>query len=523
MRNSFYWIRAAGLRCMHVAWVFVCLFVLLMGTVVNADKEPPQVVIMDAVTGNISIKEAHTFNKAFRMCIVQSRKFSVLSSEETKNFLIKNDRSIPKACFDEICLKLMAELVSGSQYVFGARMVKRLEGFTLALRVYESHSGRVIASLEKTSSGFALIPFVTEITEDLLNRMESGKKKSAERVLIGENFKQLLLASGVFGVTGVLLAGKQLGWFESQHTGDYVPVVKDHPAGNLSNLRGFFSMPSISAKHQGRGLAGIAAVDDGNAAHINPAGLSKLKKEWVSYTQSTLPKDIPSFYLGYASPFIYNLYQAIGVRYEGDGLASEATLHMALAMDMAPLFQYVYKMRMGVNLKGYFVSVGHEGTGLDRVRGHSYGGGVDIGFQFPIVEKMEGAIVVYDAYSYLRHNNQLTLKSYNEALPPLFVIGFVYHVTNSLAFAIDGEKAILSEQVDHIRLGATKTLFNMLDLRLGANQILGLESTRNVTAGFGLKATVERHTLEINYGFSFGTEMANSLTNIHQFSVDVGF
>jgi hypothetical protein len=509
---------------MNCLIILTVLIALLPAEIKAKSSGLPDLVILETVSKEMTQQDSHIFHQVIRMNILQSGLFHVVSHEESMWALAKKNRFLPETCSDINCLISIGGLIPGADYILGAFVSAEGERHIVNLKLVDIKAGLTAAAERRLSEKHETnLEFSRNITAALLKKYHAylSGKVTADR---GKRQKiQYAAFTGLFVASAALLAYRGGQMLHEDDNNKRISGLLPLPQDNLSYLRGLYAVPCINARVLGQGNAGIAVSEGEPAPLMNPAGLVHMQKQWINFIQASLPGGAPAFYLGYASSLSDKVFQSIGLRHDGDALYNETTFNAAFATDLTPVFKYMYHLALGITFKGYLVSVGKEGTGKDRATGHSLGAGCDIGLQMPLFGKIKSGILIRDAVSYLNHYNTLTNKNYEESLPPLMAIGFSYQVSPTFLLVIDGEKGVFKDQLDHIKLGASKTLFKLFQLRAGTNQIFGRETNRNITLGFGINGDVKQYSLHINYGISFGTEETSSLNNIHQFSLDVGF
>lgn len=330
---------------------------------------------------------------------------------------------------------------------------------------------------------------------------------------------------------GLLAAGLGLAWMQGQLLQD--DPNSRRPAGPVlggggaqSWLRGFFATPNPGARHAAMGGAGLARVEDAMAVNLNPAAVADVTRESVVAAKRNQPGGTPSFHLSYAGPSRDGLHQGLGIQHEGDDLANETTLLAALAGGWGRLGRAFAGVRTGAALKVYLAKVGSGGTGLDRSTGHSVGMGLDLGLKLRLSDRITAAIAVRDAWGFLRHANTFTDEASWEWLPQEYRAGAAYAMDPGIVLLMDGQKAMVADQADHLRLGAEKTMLRFLALRAGFHQAFGRQPVRKLSAGFGLdsQGISDRPLgarIALNYAYDFGLDEDEPLGTGQAFSLEV--
>jgi hypothetical protein len=332
---------------------------------------------------------------------------------------------------------------------------------------------------------------------------------------------------------GMLAAGLALAWVQGQLLGEdpnaALPGAPLLPGGGADSwLRGFFAAPNPGARIAALGGAGLALPGEAGAVVLNPAALADRTREGAVASRRNLPGGAPSFHLAYAGPLAGGLHQGLAIQHEGDDLANETTLHAGLAGDWGALWRALDGIRSGAALKLYLAKVGAGGTGEDRSTGHSVGFGLDLGLKARLSPRVSAAAAVRDALGCLRHVNTFTNRAYWELLPPEYRLGAAYQVDPTFVLALDGQKGMVADQVDHVRLGAEKYLFRFLAARAGLHQAFGRQAVRKLSAGFGIDSEglsdrPLRGRVSLGYAYDFGLDEDAPLGTGQAFSLEVSW
>lgn len=485
-----------------------------------------KLIVLDATSEAMDERELRHLDRVMRLSVLQSRFVQVIPFDKWKSVLDEKKETVPSPCFLPTCLARVASSLPQTEWILTNRIEIDPVYYRISFRIYDIQAGQIIVDYtnKRQSAEIDLTRMMRESVREVLRRAELGlNKPTSKSELISRVGPKIFIASAALAAAAGFVTYKS-GMY-SDHTAnedvDWVDAGYDNL--NFSNLRGFFAIPGIAPAIEGMGGAGLGHVHDLSAVHINPAGLGGLDRQAIQFSQAELPSSIPSFSLGYGGPLSEAFFFAAAARYEGDQIGSESVLSFALANDLAVFFPGLSQLLVGVTLKMYHVSVGELGDGEDRSKGYSLGGGFDVGIQFPVTDKIRFGTVLRDPWSLIYHQNTVTNHIYREVLPFLWTIGFSYSASPSLVFAIDGEKGLLSEQPDVIRLGGSKTFLDLFSARLGTNQIMGQELARNITMGLGLQGSTDRYRLHIDYAFDFAVDRRTTLENVHHFGICIGF
>lgn len=535
--------------------------------------------------------ERDAVSEALRLGAVQARRHRVLSPEATARPFGRAS-AVPDGCFTPRCSARAARVV-GAGGSAGADLLllsewsrlpaspsrPRLRPAVLTLALLDTRTGRVQRALRARACPDVLgpVPFAQQAIWRLLLGEEApppareeppvsatdadpAAEPAADQTAPSQGCSlvaETLVDSGDWrgiawlnrrdsvdhrlraaaAASGLMAAGLGLAWLQGQLLGeDDNATTPARPlrggSGADSWLRGFFASPGLAARHAALGGAGLAGADDAEAVILNPAGVADAERESFSAAKRNLADGAPSFQLAYAGPLMGGLRHGLGARHEGDGLANETTLHGVVAGDWGAAARGLAGLRTGLGVKLYLAKVGEEGTGLDRSTGHSFGMGFDFGLKLRLSERITGGIAVRDALSFLKHSNTFTDEAHWEMLPPEYRVGAAYRADPSLLLVLDGQKAMVADQADHVRLGGEKVLFRFLALRAGLHQAFGRDPVRRMAAGFGLdseglddpaRPRPLRARVTVDYAYDFGLGADEPLGTGQQFSVGLSW
>ncbi|MDB5106709.1 MAG: hypothetical protein JWP91_4398, partial [Fibrobacteres bacterium] len=525
----------------------------------DPDAEPsggmagaPTLILLPMTVAPGTRAEGPDFDKAekgLRLGFGQSGRFRVWTEERSIRGLPEG-WGMPEDCFSKKCVESAARRLKGNLAV-ASQFTMRDSIWVMKLILAEIPGGRIREAARiwaKPDSG-GIIPFAREaallMADPDYRHRDSALAKSR---IVGMDFstgpwreipwinpRDTVNNRNRWGWSGagLLLAGTGLAWAQgqlSQEDGNSaIPTRKVlSGAGPQSFLRGFFAAPTLGARYAAMGGAGIAHVGNGLALMMNPAGVAEADRENVIAAKRTLPDGTPSFFMAYSSPLYHKWSQGVGVQFEGDRLANETTLQGALAYDLGGLGKEWSGIRAGAETKIYLAQVGESGTGEDRSTGRSFGMGLDLGLQARLTDRITAALAIRDVAGFLRHTNTLTDRSYSEILPTEYRLGAAYRASRDLLLLMDGQKGLWADQVDHIRLGGERTLWEFLALRCGLHEIFGREAVRKLSVGFGLDTDGMtdknlKMKVALNYGYEFGLNEDEPLGGGQQFSLEASF
>jgi hypothetical protein len=497
-------------------------------------------VIIPMVVSGIEVDSQARISveSGLRLGISQSGIYAVASPEETKRQM-SVARGHARECFSEACVTQSARAFSVGS-IIASQFSRKDSLVELKLVLLEAGTGvlRVALFAKKKMGQDSLIPFARIAGACLLSPDDCPNATFAYgrwSNIPWLNLRDSLDTRCRTAWTGsaLLIAATGLAWAEGQllqkddnYTNLQRPLLDD--AGGRSFLRGFFAAPTLGAQYAAMGGAGLAHVNNGLALLMNPAGVAEANRDQAIIAKRTLPGGVPSLFIALAGPLYDKWSQGLGVQYEGDALASETTVHGALAYDLAGISRRWEGMKVGMELKLYLAEVGRSGNGAERVTGHSFGAGLDLGLLAHLNNKITAALTIRDMASILRHSNTLTNQDRSEVLPPEYRLGAAYRASPSLLLLMDGQKSLYADQADHVRFGAEQVVFRFLALRCGMHQIFGRESVRKVSTGFGINSEAFgdpslQGRMSLNYGYEFSLNEDQTLAGGQQFSLEMGF
>lgn len=502
----------------------------------------PMAAARGADTGELAKAEA-----GLRLGLAESGRFRILTREEA--IRAWPGGRPPGACFAARCVSRAAG-ASPVPLIIASDFSAREGRWVMRLALAEAPDGRIrrVMQVWAAASPDGPIAFAREAGMRLATPDARGPAVEGALFATGpwrsvawlnpSDSIDLRSRAG-WGGAGLLAAAAALAYAEGQLTGadgngaTPARALRD-ASGPYSFLRGFFAAPVLGARYAAMGGAGLAAVDDGLALLMNPAGAAAADREDAVMAKRSLPDGTPSFFLAYTGPLYRGWHQGLGAQYEGDRLANETTVFGTLACDLGRTLGAEWEgVRAGASAKLYLAQAGAGGTGLDRSTGHSYGMGFDFGVQAPLGARLTAALSVRDAFGFLRHENTFTNRSYGEILPIEWKIGAAYRAERGLTLLLDGQKAVWADQADHLRVGGEQFLWEFLALRGGLHETFGRETVRAIAVGFGLdsgglkdgplKEAALKVRLALDYAYEFGLDADAPLAGGQQFSLKAGF
>jgi hypothetical protein len=307
-------------------------------------------------------------------------------------------------------------------------------------------------------------------------------------------------------------------------------------AGDLSGISGAFADIGFGARPVGMGGAYTAVANDVNSILWNPAGLSHLSMNQVTFTQTKQLGLVNYQYLAGAMPLSGKNNNAIGLALItcGDKVLREFTLQTSYSQTAGPL-------QIGASLKMRYASFGNntlnsgefpvfdddeiqEGI-LNQVSGSAYGFGFDIGLQYPLAKQVTLGLMLKDIYSpvfwdsKVNNPDKKAKGKYSELIPFQPVIGAAFRLSDDVTVAGDYIQATQAEVSNKLRFGIEGTLFDILSLRGGMQNYINNENDEKYIAGVGLNLGVIKD-LKVMIDYSY---MIEKIANTQRFSLSVEF
>lgn len=277
-------------------------------------------------------------------------------------------------------------------------------------------------------------------------------------------------------------------------------LVPHAQAQRLAPQVGAFADVGLGARPAALGQAYVGLADDAFAVLWNPAGLG-------GHTA-------PSVGLSYAEQWSLVEYQsavlAVPVRTGGVGLAVLSSGDDALR-EVTLVSGYAHTLgalQLGVALTYRHASFGNNtyrdgdlvafdpdeiAEGLaQQVQGTAVGFGVDVGLMLQATPRISVGAVVQDVYapvswaSATHGGAQQARGAYDEHVPLRLAVGSAYHLTNRFTVAADYRPALSDELADAVHVGGEVYLLDVLQLRGGVHQRVGIQPEQHYSFGMGV-------------------------------------
>ncbi|MGL1901418.1 MAG: hypothetical protein OCC49_04730 [Fibrobacterales bacterium] len=488
----------------------ILISIILCGVLTFSKSLPPSLAIYTPVEHNTTLLELDILHKSLHMAFAQSGYFSVLSIDETENRLkILGEESSTK-CLSSLCFYLTGRKLA-IDLALGSYFSKKDGVYYLEVSLYDIHSLENIATASKSIKAFHKEDIVTlskAVAEELtgFHTPLTGKNKPSDFDSKHSSYTSWGVAlASLTAVASYILYDNHLFDSKDENTTELSTPLTPNNRG-LSGLRGFYASAPSGARYKAMGSIGVSMVNDGFAPLINPAGLVHLTHTSVTLSHATLPGNVSQLYMSYSSMLIRNLFHSQAITVEGDDLVKEFQFLSSYATDLSLYSKYLTAVRAGITFKGYFVTTGNDGVGIEKSTGRGLGYGIDLGIQWSLLNNFHFGAQLKDLHSAIYYTNTLTDSEYSEDLPPLFTLGGHFESDYALNLGLSIQKGLYADQKDHLSLGLEKQILGILWLRSGMTQILDQEGFRKWGLGFGLQHKQGRFTVKIDYSYDYGYE-----------------
>ncbi|MEM6644650.1 MAG: type IX secretion system membrane protein PorP/SprF [Bacteroidota bacterium] len=271
-------------------------------------------------------------------------------------------------------------------------------------------------------------------------------------------------------------------------------------AQRLAPQVGAFADIGLGARPAALGQAYVGLADDAFAVLWNPAGLGQhsaaavglsYAEQWslIEYQSAVLAVPVRTGGLGLA------------VLSSGDDALREVTLTSGYAHTLGAL-------HLGLALKYRHASFGNNtyrdgdlvafdpdeiAEGLaQQVQGTAVGFGVDVGVMLQVTPRISVGAVVQDVYapvswaSSARSTTRQVRGAYEEHVPFRLAVGSAYKLTNRFTVAADYRPALSDERADALHVGGEVYLIDVLRLRGGVHQRVGVQPEQRYSFGMGV-------------------------------------
>jgi len=495
----------------------ILILLLWMGWTFAAPLQ--RIALFGGLDSHTKEKERQQTAMALRLGLEQTQLFRILLPEEIQESYVRKGVLPPTSCIVESCYRNYAEVVD-AQLVLEYQIQTMDNHYDLILRL-RNPVGEVVESARYRAIKGDLPLFLRTSIASFFGTTPPSPAYAMERTELPSPPSYGKWATGALGVaaTYALAAWKMGDLFLIRDINklDTGFTVQKDGSYQLSGVPGFFfSMPSPDARSRAMGRSGVAL-------HMNPAGLSRLQKPKVSFSNAKLPAEAGQQLLGqWNSPFRPGIWWGHSLRFEGDELASEMAFQTSFAMDFALISNWLHGMQGGVHLRALALQVGKGGTGKARSTGSGLGSSMDVGLQWTLWDGPRLGAQFTDILSFVSYHNTLTNSRYQEDLPTQLTLGISWLSPLGTLFAFDLDKAILEGQQDHMKVGLEQELFNALFLRAGWYKSLS-SSVDLWSIGGGIRLQQGTLHMRMDLAMELGQEPYDAFAGQQILSVSVEF
>ncbi len=246
-----------------------------------------------------------------------------------------------------------------------------------------------------------------------------------------------------------------------------------------------------------------AIADDASAVFYNPAGIvnSNYKDFTFMYTKykGLVPYNVTSIIW----PINENRGVGLGVIVSGDTLFDEKTILMSYSEKLDWLIGRfgIKGLCLGASFKLQFAGYGNNIDGAaDRVQGSAAGCGLDLGVLYAINSELQVGAFVRDALSALWWGSKWDGVDHN------YIQGVGLTTDLGLRYKIkDFMCALTLSDLDTLKIGFEKTMFDYVDIRGGFSQTMDFESYQQYMVGLGIGHFVfgQRKEFSMNLDFAY--------------------
>lgn len=259
------------------------------------------------------------------------------------------------------------------------------------------------------------------------------------------------------------------------------------------------------ARAMGMGNGFIGLADDATAIYYNPAGLTSLQTQQVSFLHAVLFEETTYDFIAYAYPSIWGTFGIAGMRIGTDDIGRRGSDYYDLgrfsASQMQLLFSYSRSFYNNYSA-GITFKMNHQS--IDNYS--AYGFGFDIGGRAKIIDNLYAGLVVQDIIG-----ANIQLIDEKERTPVTFKTGLSYFISKN-DFPVIGRVNLDLEKPENrsikLRTGFEAVHNSGLALRAGYDR-------ENPSLGMG----IQYQNLFVDYAYKFVDHLSDS----HRFSFTLNF
>ena len=186
----------------------------------------------------------------------------------------------------------------------------------------------------------------------------------------------------------------------------------------------------------------------------------------------------------------------------GDEVWRETTALVSGGMALGRFGAAFKGLSVGMTLKLRTVSFGNNADGgAQQIQGDGTGYGLDLGLRWKFARRWTVGALYRDALNDVRYDNQTRDVQYNEKVPATLVMGTAFLAHPNVVFVLDWDKSLTRDVEDKVLAGMEWRVFNILFLRGGWSQTLGVEPYRKFNWGLGLQYFRKQFGFRIDFAY----------------------
>ncbi len=259
------------------------------------------------------------------------------------------------------------------------------------------------------------------------------------------------------------------------------------------------------ARAMGMGNGFIGLADDATAIYYNPAGLTSLQTQQVSFLHAVLFEETTYDFIAYAYPSIWGTFGVAGMRIGTDDIGRRGSDYYDLGRFSASQMQILFSYsRAFLNRYSAGITFKMNHQSIDNYS--AYGFGFDLGGRAKIINNLYAGLVIQDIIG-----AKMQLISEKERIPITFKTGLSYYLSKK-DFPVFGRVNLDLEKPENrsvkVRTGFEAIHNSGLALRAGYDR-------DNPSLGMG----IQYQNLFVDYAYKFIDHLSDS----HRFSFTLNF
>lgn len=449
--------------------------------------------------------------------------YEVFSQKSMEESFADIEQKFPQYCREPRCVAAIGVALQLDRMLYGS-IGQGDNTFYVRMTLIDVQSRQVIEKVDiEGDPGITLEEIITIAIGKLHGHVDADLDTKIHRYHGKQvhNQRQLYISAGSclgLGLIWALVNSKTVE--DKVVTADYTDWLDAKSGiGTGADLIPLFGRPSAL------GNCYVTASDDAYGVFFNPAGLS-----WSTGGEFSFGYQSRYGLNNFAASFINKATREIGFGqgfiYSGDteGLFYETVFLSAISYKFNDLISFLRPFSFGATIKLTSKRTGDGSVGNCSISGSSFGVGINYGFQIELSEKIRYGLLVRNAPSVVRWNNEATGKKYYEPEPTELSMGGIFQANYATMLICEGYIPLYKEQVWKFAGGVERVIFRIMRIRLGAAKAEGLDTPWKINGGFGLKIPTEKIwgkylTLDCSYEYN----SLSSFSNVLNFSFRYGF